>query len=205
MTEPHDKAQDAVNGELLKLHLAEYQALMSRANQFMAFQIGVWGLMITLITLAVNQWRVTSSRDPAIVWLAGIGAQILLHLGSTLLEQQYLLITYVESNLRHAVVAALPEEWAATSFWRYEAFLSDLRPRAGSNTWGEWAISVPVALLLLAGAIQWWPTTTGTWLLLFLNIVLTVALIARTQHRIDLRRTFNAAFRHDRNHGGAPR
>jgi len=195
MTESAEAPPDSVKAELLKLHLAEYQALMSRANQFMSFQIGVWGLMITLITLAVNQWRATTPSDPAIVWLAGIGAQILLHLGSTLLEQQYLLVTYIENRLRLAVVAALPEKWAATSFWRYESFLVGARPRSGANPWGEWAVSAPVALLLVGAAIRWWPTTSGSWLLVFLNAVLAVGLIARTPHRIELRRTFNAAFR----------
>jgi hypothetical protein len=198
-TEPGESPQDTVKAELLKLHLAEYQALMSRANQFMSFQIGVWGLMITLLTLAVNQWRETTPRDPAIVWLAGIGAQILLHLGSTLLEQQYLLVTYTENKLRDAVVAALPEKWAATSFWRYESFLVDERPRAGANAWGEWAISVPVALLLIGAATQWWPTTNGTFLLFFLNVLLAIGLLIRTPHRIELRRTFATAFRLNRN------
>jgi hypothetical protein len=197
ITDSSDGPPEAVKAELLKLNVAEYQALMSRANQFMSFQLGVWGSTIAFITLVVNQWRETKPHDPAIVWLGGIGVQILLHLASTLVEQQYLLVTYIENNLRHSVVGALPQKWKATSFWRYESFLVGERPDAGANTWGEWAISVPFGLLLIGAAIQWWPTSGGTYALVFINVVLLVGLIVRTPHRIALRRKFAAAFRHD--------
>src|SRR5205085_12655033 len=120
---------------LLKLQIAEYEALMNRGNYFMSFYVGVTGVVVTVLVFVLAEWL--RSKDFAMLWLGGALVQTALHMYASYVEEDYLLVTYIENDLRRAVTknaAVLPSE----TFWQYEPFLA--RRKIHENWWGEWIL-----------------------------------------------------------------
>src|SRR5437588_12531173 len=82
-------------GDLLRLQVAEYEALMSRGNYFMTFYVGVGGVFVSLATFVVDEWVTT--KDPTLLWIAGAIFQIALHAWGKFIEEDYLLVSYLET------------------------------------------------------------------------------------------------------------
>lgn len=177
--------------ELLSLHIAEYEALMNRCNYFIMLHVGVWGVMVSLAVFLIQQWSIF--HHGTIIWIGGAAIQSLLHIWVTLIEEQYLAVSYIENELRHSIIRAAPA-LVSRKFWRYEAFLACQRPPA--SWWGEWI--VPVALLVaLAFAVYWrWNFIVAELPLVILNAGLMVVLAHRTHSRVTLRRSFTKRFDH---------
>jgi hypothetical protein len=179
--EPNVTAAEA----LLRLQLAEYDALMSRGNYFMSFYVGITGVVVAIAVFVVPEWL--RSRDFALLWLGAAAVQAVLHLYATYVEEHYLLVSYVENNLREAIVANVPT-LPAESFWQGERCIS--RRRIHENWWGEWVFPGSV-LMIFAFALgsrrsalwhdKWW---------ILLNAALLLALLIRAHLRRRLRKRF---------------
>jgi len=181
---PLDASIPPAGDTLLRLQLAEYDALMSRGNYFMSFYVGITGVVVAIVVFVVPEWL--RARDFATLWLGLAAIQAALHMYASYVEEDYLLVSYVENNLRQAVHAAtgLPPE----SFWQYEPFLA--RWRMHENWWGEWLlpggalIAFVMGIVLRRAAVMqdlWW---------IVLNGALVGALLVRTYLRVHLRKTF---------------
>lgn len=177
---------DNAHEKLLRLQIAEYDALMSRGNYFMSFYVGITGVIVAIAVFVVPEWL--KSHDFALLWLGGIAVQFALHMYASYVEEDYLLVAYIENNLRSAVAANAPGI-AADAFWQYEPFIA--KQRLHENWWGEWVFpgSVVVAFALALGVRRnilwgdkWW---------ILANAALLALLIFRAHRRLRVRRTFS--------------
>src|SRR5688572_2767833 len=91
---------------LLRLQIAEYGALMTRGNYFMSFYVGITGVVVAVLLFVVPEWL--KSRQFGMLWLGGAAVQIALHMYASYVEEHYMLVTYVENDLRRAVVRNVP-------------------------------------------------------------------------------------------------
>jgi hypothetical protein len=109
---------------LLSLHIVEFQALMQRCTYYIALHVGLWGVIVAVVATAVQQW--TETHQPITAWVALAATQGLLQIWVTLIEEQYLTVSYIESELRYSIanMASLSPPYA---FWRYETFLGRRR------------------------------------------------------------------------------
>jgi uncharacterized membrane protein YhaH (DUF805 family) len=173
---------------LLALHIAEYSALTTRCTYYIALHVGLWGVVVAVIAAALQQWSET--HQPLTVWVALAAVQSLLQIWITLIEEQYLTVSYIESELRFSIanLASISPPYA---FWRYEVFLG--RSRRVESWWGEWLAPITVTVLLvlmlawrqheiLSGPAE--PT------LLLVNLTLLAVLGVRTRQRIQWRVAF---------------
>lgn len=194
------------NKELFQLHLAEYNALTTRCTYFIAIHVGLWGVIVGIATFAYQEWL--RSTNALSVWLGAVAVQAMLQLWVTILEEQYLAVSYVENHLRHQVMASVPG-LSAKSFWRYEAVMS-LR-RMHENWWGEWI--APGLVAGAVGVIAYWRRAellqsigslnsperhVAEPLFALTNLVLFLVLIVRTHQRLKVRHTFTTAFKNEK-------
>jgi hypothetical protein len=195
--------REAPSKELLQLHLAEYEALTTRCTYFIAIHVGLWGVIVGIGTFVYQEWLRTPNA--LAVWLGFTAIQAILQLWVTILEEQYLAVSYIENQLRHQVMAAVPG-LPARSFWRYEAVMS-LR-RMHENWWGEWI--APCVLAVVLAFFCFWRRTEllqslesirsphpqlAEMLFAFTNALFVVVLIIRTHLRLKVRGTFVGAFK----------
>jgi len=171
---------------LLRLQIAEYDALMSRGNYFMSFYVGITGVVVAVLVLVVQEWL--KSHQFGMLWLGGVAVQVALHMYASYVEEQYLLVTYVENVLRRAIVRNIPV-LSSETFWQYETFLA--RRQMHENWWGEWLLPAGVAAALVAGIVwrrdflcddAWW---------IVINGALLAALMVRAHLRKRLRKRFS--------------
>src|SRR5438105_149514 len=92
--------QSGDNG-LLSVHIAEYEAMTTRCTYFMALQMGLWPLLLLFWPLLAQLRGAVPNRT--LVWLGLLGSQIILFAYLHLLSEQYLMLTYIEADLRRNV------------------------------------------------------------------------------------------------------
>lgn len=186
-TENNGSAHSSSDGrDLLTIHLAEYDALMERCTNFISLHVGMWGLIIAVGAFFWQQWSTT--RDATFVWLGGASSQALLQIWVTLIEEQYIAIAYIQTELRNEIGRALPEV-SRGAFWRYEEFVN--RHRIKESWWGEWILPA-LLFVAIAAAIIWRRNSLVSELpLVIVNLALLVTLAVRTHWRVKMRRTFS--------------
>ena len=162
---------------------------MTRCNYFIALHMGIWSVVVTIALFAVQRWL--TDHNSAVLWLGGLGIQGLLQLWTTLLEEQYLAVSYIENELRRCVVHALPTT-DRTAFWRYEAFLSQRRMH--ENWWGEWIAPALIAFGIGAGIYLRSNAVVEDLPYIIANASLLLILTVRTHLRVKMRRSFSSAF-----------
>ena len=197
---------DRPTQELLQLHIAEYQALTTRCTYFIALHIGLWGVVVSAIVFTIQQWF--GSRNALFLWVGAAGVQALLHLWTTILEEQYIATSYIENHLRHSIVSTVPN-LPLRSFWRYEVVAS--HRTLHENWWGEWitpglaSIGLIIVVVFRSAAlyhelvilfsVMWRLQVPRESIPAAVNVVLLAFLWFRTYQRLTVRRTFTAAFK----------
>ena len=182
------------NESLLLLHIAEYDALMNRCTNFIAIHVGLWSVIVVVAAFVIDKWLAASdsahpdsTRQMVLLWLGGAAIQALLHIWVTIIEEQYLTVSYIENSLRDAVASVVPNV-SPRGFWRYEIFLE--RRRLSESWWGEWLMPA-ILLVLFVIIVCWrWPLLAQELPFVILNFALIIALGLRTYWRIKLRRSF---------------
>lgn len=179
-------AQPHASEALLRLQIAEYTALMTRGNYFMSFYVGITGVIAAVLVFVVPMWL--NSRQFGMLWLAGAAVQVALHMYASYVEEHYLLVTYVENDLRRAVVRNVPV-LSPETFWQYETFLA--RRPMHENWWGEWLLPAGAAVAFVVGIVlrQHFIRDDAWWLVI--NAGLLAALMRRTHLRRRLRKRFS--------------
>jgi len=140
-TQPQPNLSDPhLQNMVLQLHIAEYQALTSRATNWLTLLSGVWVLMAVFITLLPSIWSIVP--HVVIVWGALAVLQLMLIFWSQLLYEQYTSVRYIEGKLR-CLVAELV---GLAPFWQYETYVRSQRPKT-QPMWYEAAPAYGIFLL----------------------------------------------------------
>ncbi|MGH9822376.1 MAG: hypothetical protein ACREDR_03880 [Blastocatellia bacterium] len=150
----------AEKGELLKLHVAEYQVLTARCNMWTTLELALVPILGLVIGAVVNAWH--SVDHAVLVWGAVFASQILAVASSQILLEHYRTVTYIEGDLCDAVADVLgikPE--GDRPFWGYELYLSEGRSKF---LWSEWYIPSVMLIAILVASCLVVPCSRGTWL-----------------------------------------
>jgi len=183
---PNGAAPPHPSEVLLRLQIAEYEALMNRGNYFMSFYVGITGVVGVVLLIVVPEWL--KSGQPGMLWFGLAAIQVALHMYASYVEEQYLLVTYIENDLRHKVARNVPV-LSSEAFWRYETFLA--RRPIHENRWGEWLLPAGMAVAFAVGIVlrrdfirddAWWIVANGG---------LVAALLVRAHLRRRLRERFS--------------
>ena len=171
-----------VNGFLIQAHMAEYQALTTRATYMITLMAGIWPLVLVAIALAAQLWR--SFPRPFLLWGSGVVLQTMLIFWTQLLIEQYQIVRYVEAELRPLIQPLVGE----APFWQYEPWLAKGRTKA--PIFWEYSVVIGVAVAVIIAAIVSFPFSTWDYMGLAANLCFLTAVAIKTAAAIKTRHRF---------------
>jgi hypothetical protein len=159
---------------LIQLHVAEYQALTTRASYWIVLQISLLPVVPIYLTLAAELWKsnVIIYRE-IVIWSTVAGLQLIGIVWAHTVVEQFNVVRYIELYLRPLVKQAAASE----IFWNYEPHLSRHRPAV--MQWGGYFITLlSLAIVTITGITRY---QTGVWSLwdtlgLILNLIFLVTM-----------------------------
>ena len=140
----------ANENSLLQLHLAEYQALTTRASYWIVLQVSLVPAVPVYLALAAQVWQAGVIVKGVVVWATLAGLQLIGIVWSQLMLEEYAAVRYIEFYLRPLIKNVVGSDL----FWGYEPYL--VKHRLIRQGWGEASISVLgliVFLITLAARI----------------------------------------------------
>jgi hypothetical protein len=113
----------------LDLHIAEYEALMTRNTYWTTIQFSVAPAIAIYLTLLVLAWEAIKIVNPAadsavyekhLLWLSLLGAELFVLAGYNCVYEIYNNVRYVEKHLRPEIdkLVASPHYWTLRSIWK---------------------------------------------------------------------------------------
>jgi hypothetical protein len=127
----HRLSGDVSDNTLIQLHLAEYQALTTRASYWIVLQFSLLPAGPVYIVLAYQAWQSGSIKiKEIVVWSTLAVLQLMAMLWSNTILEQFAIVKYIECYLRPQIGKGL--------FWGYEPYLVKHRPI--KSTWGNYSI-----------------------------------------------------------------
>lgn len=142
---------------ILQVHTAEYAALTTRATYYVVLGSAIWALIVPFLILVVQVWQAPLWQgvlgQMALAWGSALLVQVIMVNAANVLLEQYMIVLYVETDLRSRIRALVGDE----SVWGYEQFLS--RRRGTGPAFWELGIPilgvVPPAVVVLLRRAQW--------------------------------------------------
>ena len=136
----------------LDLHLAEYEALTTRATNYIVMGTIIWPLMVSFVGFLAVVWEHLTPDQSCeygffiVIWCGTLGIQLALILWTFLVCEQYKLVLYIEKELRPRVSNLVGDE----NFWLYER---KLRKQPRINKWFELTTDFWIFIFILAVVI----------------------------------------------------
>jgi hypothetical protein len=182
-----------VEGEsTLDLHIAEYEALMTRNTYWTTIQFSVAPAIAIYLTLLITAWEAIKFVNPTadlrvyerhLLWLCLLGTELFVLAGYNCVYEIYNNVKYVETNLRPEIDRLV----ASPRYWRYEKYLEGQRgiPFLVVECWA--AVAVVAAEVVIAVKEFPWTRTDYPWFAATLAIGVFVALQNVNVTRMRLR------------------
>jgi hypothetical protein len=146
----------------LDLHLAEYQALMTRNTYWLTLEYALGPILVLTLGLIVQVEKRLGL--PVAIWAATLAVQATIFTFLITVAEQYRNIRYIEHDLRRLV-----DPQHRSAFWLYESYLRRDR-RTHRRFWENDYITLLWPLLALGVAIYFtWPLRGWNWLGVVLN------------------------------------
>ncbi|MGA9997667.1 MAG: hypothetical protein WBP93_19790 [Pyrinomonadaceae bacterium] len=127
---------------LVQLHIAEYQALTTRASYWIVLQFGLLPVVPIYLTLAAQVWESGAIVKEAVIWGTVAGLQLLGLVWTQTLIEMYAAVSYIELYLRPLVKSIVDTDRV---FWGYELYLIKNRPAPA--LWGD--LGIPSLILIV--------------------------------------------------------
>ncbi len=177
---------------LIQLHIAEYNALTTRNNNWNQIQVAMWTLILLYLTVAASIWTYSSQIKPLyeiyLVWGSGVVIQLILIMLCWTVEELYRNVAYIECELRPLVRDLVNNK----PFWQYETFLARESGTAKGLTDFGAALLFLVVLCLVA-VVRHSFSNKQELLGLLANLPFTVLLVSQTYKAVKLRKRFQSA------------
>ncbi|HEY1525731.1 MAG TPA: hypothetical protein VGH51_05790 [Candidatus Angelobacter sp.] len=166
---------------LVNLHVAEYEALMTRNTYWLTIQFSTAPAIAIYFTLLATAWSTIGIVQPvraialqkSILWIGILGAELFVIAGYMCLYEIYNNVRYVESHLRPVIEALMP----GCDFWMYEKFLAKHRGfGALANEW--WAIGLTLGAFVVI-AFRSRPWDAMDFLCFLGGIIVAAVMVAR--------------------------
>jgi hypothetical protein len=163
------------------VHIAEYEALMSRNTYWITIQFSTAPAIALYFTLLATAWNAITYFHlvdavvlrKLVLWIGILGAECFVVAGYMCLYEIYSNVRYIESHLRPALDKLL----ASPNYWMYEKYLAKHRGTGAlANEW--WAVGfTSVAFVAIAAYARPWNWQDILWLVA--NLVVLLAVVSR--------------------------
>jgi hypothetical protein len=134
---PHGLTEEEIYKAIIQLHIAEYEAVNTRATYRIILQAGLLSLIPVFLTLGVQVYKSDVIIKPVAIWGTVLSLHIVGYVWAQTLADHYDAVKYVECFLRSRIGELGIKE---NMFWGYEPHLTWKRPMSSSS----WTYPVPV-------------------------------------------------------------
>jgi len=170
---------------LLRLQLAEYEALMNRNTYVMSIQFALWPAALAVLALIIQGSDLMAASHRLLLWSGIIVFEVIGISYVFLISELFRTIQYIEQKLRKDVVAQLQIQNSEARFWQYETHLDEER---GASFAGDSWLSFVAVGGVLAVACWCFPFGLVDWIGLGVALLIAGVLIASTRSLRKLRR-----------------
>ncbi len=132
-------------GDLLQVHLAEYNALTTRATYWLTLQFAIWPIVVGLWGLLALIWG--KLPDAIVLWCGVCLSQAFGLMWYGMIIEIYRAARYIERDLRPMVKVAIGD---CPGFWTYEQRNREDRGELLPLVW-EWPIAI--GAIIIVGSI----------------------------------------------------
>lgn len=133
---------------LIQLHIAEYQALTTRASYWIVLQVSLLPIIPVYLALAAQVWQSGVIVKEVVIWATLAGLQTVGIVWTHTVLEQYALVRYIECYLRPLTKKVVHTD----TFWGYEPYM--IRSRPIPETFAEPAIAALSSVLLIITCIS---------------------------------------------------
>jgi hypothetical protein len=130
---------------LTQLHIAEYQALTTRASYWIVLQFSLLPVVPIYLALAAQVWESHAIVKEVVIWGTVAGVQLVAIVWVHTLLDMFAIVKYLELYLRPLVKNVVDTN---KLFWGYELYLIGKRPTPA--VWGEIGIPFLTFIVLVA-------------------------------------------------------
>ena len=177
---------DGQSRSLLALHIAEYEALMTRNTYLLALQFALWPAVGLILTLGATLWASDKIEIEGrlLIWIAVGGLYLVANNWADTLWELYSNVAYIEHELRSKVSADL----GVDGFWGYERFLASHR----SLTAAPWELATPAfgTIVIVLTAINARPSSGWQYTVAVFTIACAIRMWCRCLDALRLRLHF---------------
>jgi hypothetical protein len=179
---------------LRELHIAEWNALMTRNTYLVTIQFSLWPVLVIFLTLASQVWgqlpkeaapTVLDQNHRILIWAILAAIQMIGVGWVQLIWEQLSNIRYLEKNVRPFLVRTGLEP----RFWLYEAYLVLER---GSRFAGDYWLTASSLTVIPLVIVRLFPFSVTDYIGLAVNAILGLFLERKTRDVMNLRRTLAA-------------
>ena len=176
----------------LGLHIAEYEALMTRNTYWTTIQFSVAPAIAIYLTLLITAWEAMKFINPTadvrvyekhLLWLSLLGAELFVLAGYNCVYEIYNNVKYIETNLRPEIDKLV----ASPRYWTYEKYLEGQRGVSFLVVECWAAVAVVTAEGVIAIKEFPWTGTDYAWFAATLAIAIFVTLQNANVTRMRLR------------------
>ena len=123
------------DASLLQLHIAEYQALTTRASYWIVLQFGLLPVIPIYLALAAQVSESGVILKEVVIWGTVAGLQLVALVWAQTALEMFAVVRYIELYLRPLVKSVINTD---SVFWGYELYLIKNRPTPA--LWGEFGV-----------------------------------------------------------------
>jgi len=184
------QVKESVSKEFIKeeidLHIAEYNALTSRATYFINIQFVLLTALIAWVIVIGNIWN--TKIEYLLNWGLLIGAQIIGIVNANMEWETYSIVRYIERDLKPRICNLLSKD----TFWDYESYLIIQRGQKFNSAWsiftGYFWILLAIATIICTIIYRFHNWLIWDWVGVVLNLLLFIVMTVRTDQTVKLRR-----------------
>jgi len=189
----HRERGDSKSTALAQLHIAEYEALMTRNSNIMTLQFSLLPAAVLIVALFAGMWSMNWDHNELIIWAVYTSLLVVSIVWTGTLWEIYNNVSYVERELKPLI----SDLCGSTAFWKYERHQARLR---GTNPL-PWELAQPIlaGVLFAAAVFLTWPFTSNLrfkqwkYPASLFTLLLNKVLWSLTFASIRLRRDFSTA------------
>ncbi|HMK24988.1 MAG TPA: hypothetical protein VK483_03090 [Chitinophagaceae bacterium] len=196
MTEEKDEEKSKNKAEVIvtkgeemeiQLHIAEYNAMTMRETYLINIQYILPGSIVVWITVMVGQY--ISHPTSLICWGTILGAQIFFCISAWLLNEEFIIVNYLETHVRPLLVDLLKNK----NIWKYQFFIQNSRKKTHWLWEYTGVIIICISILAISFTLKSWKLfdTIG----LIINVVVLSHYIFRLTKALKIKWRWESAMR----------
>src|ERR1035437_1582577 len=171
--------------KVIDLHIAEYNALTTRATYFTNIQSILLTVFIAWVVVMGNLWDLKSEN--IVSWGLILGAQLIAFINANFTDGYYTIVAYIENDLKPKIRELIKKD----DFWGYEPYLVKKRSKKYKNKamvgFEFSVVTLSLFVIIINAAYRFPNKDQWDWIGCILNFTLLIFIFLKTYNTVKVR------------------